>query len=451
MSERRAEAPRKRVAVIGGGWAALAAAIHAIDAGHDVSLWEASRTWGGRARALTLALPDGTPVTLDNGQHILIGAYRECLRLMRRIGLQPEALLMRLPLELQFPDGNGIRCPDWHAPLDVLAGVLAARGWRLAERLATVRTAVGWRLRGFDCPEQWTVTELCHTLPARALSELIEPLCVSALNSSPDASSARVFLRVLRDAVFGARGGSNLLLPRTDLSSLFPSAAAGWLAQRGARLHPGRRIRQLVHDGQHWQVDGAPFDQVILATAAPDALHVLQQSLAALPPALAGALRGWMELTRRLQHAAISTVYAWAADARLTRPLLALRSGAAHGAVLPAQFVFDRGQLDGPRGLLAFVVSISTGTRDELQSRVLAQARAQLGLELLPVATVTDRRATIVCHPGLVRPPMYIAPGLLACADYVDGPYPSTLEGALRCAAAVLDDAPNAGLANPSG
>lgn len=416
----------------------MAAAISATDAGHDVTLWEAARTWGGRARALDVRLPDGSDARVDNGQHILIGAYSECLRLMRRIGLDPDALLMRLPLEMQFPGGDGIRCPDWPAPLDVLAGILGARGWSLADKLSLARTTFGWRLRHFDCPPHWTVADLCPTLAPRVMAELVEPLCVSALNTLPDASSAQVFLRVMRDAVFGAHKGSNLLLPRTDLSTLFPEAAAHWLERHGGHLHPGHRIRQLAHDGRHWQVQGAPFDQVILATAAPDAIHVLQASATAVGPQLADGIRAWTTVAAGLQHAAITTVYAWAADAVLARPMLVLRSGPHAAGAMPAQFVFDRGQLGGPHGLLAFVVSISTGDRDRLQSQVLAQAQAQLGLQLLPVCTVVEKRATIACHPGLVRPPMQIAPGLFACGDYVDGPYPSTLEGAVRCGVAVI-------------
>lgn len=416
----------------------MAAAISATDAGHDVTLWEAARIWGGRARALDVRLPDGSDVRVDNGQHILIGAYSECLRLMRRIGLEPDALLMRLPLEMPFPDGGGIRCPDWPAPLDVLGGILGARGWRLADKLSLVRSAIGWRLRRFDCPPHWTVAHLCRTLTPRVMDELVEPLCVSALNTPPETSSAQVFLRVMRDAVFGARGGSNLLLPCSDLSTLFPETAARWLEQHGGQLHPGHRIRQLTHDGRHWQVEGEPFDQVILATAAPDAIHVLQASETAVGPHRADAIRAWTTIAAGLQHAAITTVYAWAADAVLARPMLALRSGPHRDGAMPAQFVFDRGQLGGPAGLLAFVVSTSTGDRDRLQSQVLAQAHVQLGLQLLPVSTVVDKRATIECHPGLVRPPMEIAQGLRACGDYVDGPYPSTLEGAVRCGVAVM-------------
>jgi hypothetical protein len=109
--------------------------------------------------------------------------------------------------------------------------------------------------------------------------------------------------------------------------------------------------------------------------------------------------------------------------------MMALRSD---GALAPAQFAFDRGQLGGPVGLLAFVVSASSGDREDLQAQVLRQARVQLALDLQAVQTVVEKRATLACTPGLTRPAMQIAPGLLACGDFVAGPYPSTLEGAVR-------------------
>ena len=100
----------------------------------------------------------------------------------------------------------------------------------------------------------------------------------------------------------------------------------------------------------------------------------------------------------------------------------------------PAQFVFDRRHL-GEDGLLAFVVSVSRGTREALQQQVTAQGRAQLGLaDLQPVVTIVEKRATFACTPGLERPGLQIAPGLAACGEYVAGPYPGTIEGAVRSA-----------------
>lgn len=62
--------------------------------------------------------------------------------------------------------------------------------------------------------------------------------------------------------------------------------------------------------------------------------------------------------------------------------------------------MFDRGQLGGPTGLLAFVISASHGTRDSLQARVMEQAQAQLGLTVQPLQTITEKRATFACTPN---------------------------------------------------
>ena len=148
----------------------------------------------------------------------------------------------------------------------------------------------------------------------------------------------------------------------------------------------------------------------------------------------------WVAIAQALQFEAITTVYAWGEGAALAQPMLALHSNSGSGAdtPAPAQFVFDRGQLGGPAGLLAFVVSASTGEREALQAQVLVQAKNHLGLTLQAVQSVVEKRATFACTPALARPPVHIAPGLLACGDYVDGPYPATLEGAVRSGLAVV-------------
>jgi squalene-associated FAD-dependent desaturase len=415
-----------KVAVVGAGWAGLAAAVAGVRGGHDITLFEATRTLGGRARALPAQLPDGGSSMLDNGQHIMIGAYSQTLRLMREVGVEPEGVLLRLPLTLRFPDGQGLALPDWPAPLDAAVGVLFAKGWQWRDKLGLLRTMTAWRRSGFECDEGASVAAVCQGLTPRVMAELIEPLCVSALNSPADRSSGRVFLRVLRDALFGAGDGrwraSNLLLPRCDLGALFPEAAGRWLTSHGATLHTARRIVTLSPaEGTGWQVDGEGFDKVVLACPAREAARLVGGS---------GVAAGeWVERARGLQYEAIATIYALGTH-RLALPMLALRSGP--GA--PAQFVFDRAQLGGPAGLLAFVVSASQGEHDALERQVLAQAHALGWHGLRAVQTVVERRATFACGPGVRRPPVPVVPGLLACGDYLEGPYPSTLEGAVRSA-----------------
>jgi hypothetical protein len=133
-----------------------------------------------------------------------------------------------------------------------------------------------------------------------------------------------------------------------------------------------------------------------------------------------------------LTHTAIATVYLHCKDKRFTglsQPMVALHSG----PEAPAQFVFDKGALSGQKGLLAAVVSASASERDELTAQVHAQVNKQLELHQLEVIqTVVEKRATLACTPRLDRPEPFVAADLWACGDYIRGPYPSTLEGAVR-------------------
>ena len=417
-----------KIAIIGAGWSGLAAAARATRSGHEVTVFEASRSLGGRARALSAKLPDGQSVMLDNGQHILIGAYHQTLKLMRGVGVDPESALLRLPLTLQFPGGDGLKLPPLRAPWDALIGITTARGWTWGDKLSLLLAAARWQWRDFACPDELTVAALCHSLSARVMVELIEPLCVSALNTPADRASARVFLRVLQDSLFATPGGSNLLLPRVDLSACFPDAAARWLSEHGGRVVLGERVPSLTPLPSGWQVQDEAFDQVVLAVSATEAVRLVERTEAGLPAALVRLLQDWRATAQALRFEAITTVYAYAAGARLKQPMLALRSDAAN----PAQFAFDRGQLDGPAGLIALVVSASVGELATIETQVLAQAQRQLNLELQVLRSVTEKRATFACTAALRRPAMEIAPGLRACGDYVAGPYPATLEGAVR-------------------
>ena len=433
----------RRLAVVGGGWAGLAAAVRATELGWQASVFEAARHWGGRARALPVPeAADAAP--LDNGQHILIGAYSATLGLLERLGVDPQAVLMPLPLDLRHADGGGLAVPRWAArwpqPLDLLTAITGARGWSWRERLALLHASLRWRASGFTCAPELSVAGLCAGLPARVITELIEPLCLSALNTPLQQASAAVFLRVLQDALFGpghgAWRGADLLLPRVDLGELLPGPALRWLSARGATLQAGQRIESLHRSATGWRLQEQDFDAVVLACPPREAARLVRSVLANNTSPDEPAMQ-WVRQAEALEYEAIATVYARAFDPQTGAPaglpdgraMLGLRSS----ALAPAQFVFDRGQLGGPRGLLAFVVSASSVERAELERQVLAQGRDQLGLAgLEPLRTVIEKRATFACTPGLRRPAAAIMAGLWAAGDHVAGPYPATLEAAVR-------------------
>jgi hydroxysqualene dehydroxylase len=416
----------QNIAVIGGGWAGIAAAIEATQAGHAVTLYEMAHQLGGRARGL--AVNDGY---LDNGQHILIGAYTQTLRFMRLVGVELDSAMLRTPLSLIGPDGLGLRLRKTRAtPLAFGMAVLRHPTWSWSDRLFFLKAVSAWVLKGFRCPAEMTVAQLTHDWPLALRRDLIEPLCVAALNTPADQASAQVFLRIQKDGLLTGLGASDLLLPAVDLSALFPEVATQWLTQNGATLELGRRITSLLPEQGAWQVNGQPFDRVVLATPAPEAARLTQ----AIAPA-------WSAQAAALRFEPIITVYLSSPGLRLPQPMITLPS---EDKAAPAQFVFDRGQLGGPPGLLAFVISgaatwVERGNSATLDA-IIAQAQTHLA-RFCPdpakaswnlVKIVTAKQATFSCRPGLQRPPVSIAPGLNAAGDYVEGPYPATLEGAVR-------------------
>ena len=408
----------KQLTIVGAGWAGLAAAVAATQAGWHVKLYEAAQTAGGRARSLSQRFA-GQP--LDNGQHILIGAYRDTLALMRTVGLDPNILLQRLPLDLRFADGQGLNLPDWPIPLNLLAGLGRAQGWTMKDKAKLIQAAWGWQRAKFECDPTWTVAHLCDSarLSPRVMTQLIEPLCLSALNTSVHEACATVFLRVLRDALLGGTGSSDLLVPRVDLGALLPDACLQWLHTHGADIHLGTRV-SAAHLEEFQQA--ATHNHAVLLACPPWDAARLTADIA--PP--------WAYQCAELSHTAIATVYLHCKDADfqgLPRPMLALHSH----AEAPAQFVFDKGALSQQHGLLAAVVSACDTERDEVAEQVHVQVSEQLGLTHLEmVQTVIEKRATFACTPMLDRPEPLVATGLWACGDYVRGPYPSTLEGAVR-------------------
>ncbi len=412
-----------RVAVVGAGWAGMAAAVCLADREIPVTVFEASRNLGGRARRVSI---DGAE--LDNGQHILIGAYRETLALMRKVGADPGKLLMRLPLELRFAGGFHLRAPRLPYPLNLLLALLGARGLSLAQGVAAIRFMSRMQKDGFRVKPDCSVAVLLETNgQLGALRRYLwEPLCIAALNTPPADASAQVYAHVLRDGLTGARENSDLLLPRTDLGRLFPEPAAAFIGAHGGSIDMGVTVHRISRDGTAFFLDDRPqrFSHVIIACA---------------PQHASTLLDGFPELEQcrrtidALQYEPIFTCYLrYPNPVRLSSPMLGLA-----GPI--CQWVFDRGQLSGQLGLLAVVIS-ATGTHEELSQQELAgriHAELKAALPGLPeplwTKIIGEKRATFSCRPALMRPAGETdVQGLFLAGDYTANGYPGTLEAAVR-------------------
>lgn len=413
-----------RVAVVGAGWAGLACAVELATAGIPVTVYEAARQAGGRARSVAL---DGH--TLDNGQHLFVGAYRETLRLIRLVGENPEALMQRLPLRIEFPATQPafrLALPQLPAPWHLAFGLLAARGATLGEKISAARFMQHLKRRRYRLARDTTVADWLdeegqHGAIRRCLWE---PLCLAALTTAPAHASAQIFANVLRDSLGGQREATDLLLARTDLGRVFPAHAARYIAAHGGELQLCHRITGFERDGKGWQVGDIQADDLVLAVPPHSLPQMLAHRSAHAP--LLGQLATY-------SYEPIATAYlAYPEDLRLPFPMLGM-------AGPTGQWVFDRGALDGNAGMMAFVLS-ANGDWDTLEDGELVQRLHHEFTALVgPLPTprwqrvIRERRATFSCHPELPRPGNETAePGLWLAGDYTCADYPATLEGAIR-------------------
>ena len=413
------------VAVIGGGYAGMAAAVELAARGVPVTVFEASKQLGGRARRV-----EHRDTALDNGLHILIGAYRETLRLIRLVNPAYQAALLRSPLEWHIHGEFHLSAPRLPAPLHLLGGLLRASGISFGERLAAARFLAAQRLNRYTLERDISVERLLeqHGQSEKLCRVLWRPLCVAALNTPPAIASARVFLNVLRDSLHATREASDLLLARVDLSALFPEPAATWITQRGGAVLTGRRVTAIdpVENGFAVEAEGQrrTFSHVICALP-PHQVNAFLIGITALSE-IADAIE-------QLHYQPIVSVWLQY-PASIALPSLML--GFSHGLI---HWVFDREKLCGQHGLIGAVISAQGAHQDlgqdELGRRVHHELKRALGglPEPLWQRVIAEKRATFSCSVGLKRPPQ-VTPlrNFYLAGDYTASDYPATLEAAVR-------------------
>ncbi len=416
---------QQRIAIIGGGWAGIAAAIELTLAGRPVTLFEAAPLLGGRARAMRWQ-----GLEIDNGPHLMLGAYTETLRLIDLLGTR-EALDRR-PLRLLGPDLD-LHLPNLPAPFHLAVGLATARGLSWREKWAAARLIRRLQGRNWQLPADTPLADWLHHegQPERLVRRLWQPLALAALNTPLHLASAQTFAIVLRDSLGGPRTASDALFTRTHLDALFSEPAQRWLQAQGARLHTGQRIRHLRRDSDGWRVDDHPdrHEQIILATSPVETTRLLESLPEDRPTA---ALQTDLA---RLSWQPIMNLWLHFAD-RLTLSYPMQTLGEAD-----APWVIDR--QESADGLVCLVAS-ADGQHCQMDSEMDSGPLLTHWLGLLeqccgplpPLQAhrwVHERRATFAATPDRPRFKAEAGlPGLWLAGDYTHPDYPATLEGAVR-------------------
>jgi hydroxysqualene dehydroxylase len=415
------------IAIVGGGMAGLAAAAKLTQQGQSVTLFEAAPNLGGRARGL-----DYKRLRLDNGQHILLGAYHETLNLLALVGVEESAVLTRLPLRLQVKklltstDFLLKANPHLPAPLHILYGLLTAQGVSMSEKLSAIRFMANMRLKRFTLKQDQSLANLLathHQSPA-FIQFLWEPLCLAALNTPLAQASAQIFLNVLRDCFAQKKQDADVLLANTDLSALISEPIATYLRKNGSVVETSTAIKRITPTNNGFDLQTKTqqyqFERVILACGP----HQLKNFVETLPKL--------STLTEHFNYQPITTVYLqYAEDVILPEPMIGIVNSL-------GQWVFDRGQVVGQKGLIAVVISAHAPfkqTQAALAEQIAGELKQVFPHLAQPIwhKVITEKRATFNCEYALKKPENTTSyANLYVAGDYTKGDYPATIEGAVR-------------------
>ena len=409
----------------------MAAAVALAERGIQVTVFESAKQLGGRARGV---MHENTQ--LDNGQHLLLGCYKETLGIIGKVGGHIEDDFLRLPLQLDLHGHFRLKAPRLPAPYHLLAALINVHGLTWKERISASRFMLKLRKINFKLDCDLATAEFLerHGQSVQLVQKLWEPLCIAALNTPVHMASAQVLLNVLKDALNQTRSDSDMLLPRIDFTSLFPARAASHVKKRGCHVLTSCGVESVnsYENGMKITTKRGDlyFSHVICATA-PTAAARLLRPITALSPVV--------EKIEALQHQPIYTVYLqYPKQVRLPKPMSGLHQRY-------SQWLFDRGQIAGQHGLIASVISAEglhqDLSQDELAQKVIEELKEEFGIAVTPqwYKIIAEKRATFSCTPNLSRPdPKTPLPCLFLAGDYTQGDYPATLEGAvqsgLRCA-----------------
>jgi zeta-carotene desaturase len=437
-----------RVAVLGAGFAGLAAAIALQEHRHSVVLLERRGVLGGRATSYrdTLSGED-----VDSGTHLMVGAYAATLDLVRRAGAE-DLLLVQDSLSIDYVDDRGfssLRCPPLSAPLHLAAGILGLRlPWRA--RLAALRLLLAARFgkppRGLTLAEYFARTKQ----GPEAQRLLWEPLATAILNETPERAPAVLFYNVLREAFLAGRRASALVFLKQGFGRLHERLAA-YFHHRGGELRRRARAERLLLDGARVRgvslSQGAETKEEIRGGAARrEEILDVDAVVAAVPwdvvPALvpeeARSQPPFVDL-HRLGATPIVSVELWLDRIVVDRVMVGLRDE-------EMEWVFDKGRLFGrrePPQHLAFIVSAARRSLARPNGELLASAESALRryFPAMQTAQVTrslvlrEPRATFAVGPDTeaLRPgPLTPVAGLYLAGDWTDTGLPATIEGAVR-------------------
>lgn len=474
---------KRRVIILGGGLAGLAAAVPLAEEGLQVTVLERRPFLGGRAASypipkgnryttdnpsssaepstdeasddvqtpsrLNLTLPDTDREFVDNCQHVLLRCCTNLLDFYRRLDVERHIAFYDRYVFLDERGRqavlHGSRLP---APLHLLPSFLrfTPLGWK--DKLAVAYAFFCMLRQQAHLPELDRMTMLQwlrqHNQSAGAIEKFWRVVLVSALNEEIEVASARYGLKVFLDGMLLNRNAFHMGVPVVPLSRLYTEPSLRFLNAHGASVQLRSSATQIqIESGGVQSIRLANEIQVTgdyyVSTLPPEGLLKL------LPEFVQG--QADFKGLQQFESSPITAIYLW-----FDRAVTNLDYAALLGRDI--QWIFNKRASDGEgSGYVGLVVSASRKLLPLSRSQILEIALHDLresvplvrSASLQSSVVIKEPFATFSCRAGCdaFRPNQKSAlSNLFIAGDWTHTDWPPTMEGAVRsgyrCAELIL-------------
>jgi hypothetical protein len=248
----------RRVVVVGGGLAGIAAALDCAAAGAHVTLVEVRRRLGGAAYSF-----EREGLRVDNGQHVFLRcctAYRALLARLgseQRVSVQPR---LEIPVLKPGARTTTLRRGVLPAPLH-LAGALARYPHlTLSQRLGAARAALALtRLDPNDAAldrETFGGWLARHGQGPEAVAALWDLVALPTLNLPAAQASLALGAFVFRTGLLSGADAGDIGFHSATLGEIIDRPAAGALAAAGVEVKLGWRAQRLLRTASGFELQG---------------------------------------------------------------------------------------------------------------------------------------------------------------------------------------------------
>jgi squalene-associated FAD-dependent desaturase len=427
-----------RAIVIGGGIAGISCAMEFAKKNCEVILLESRNSLGGRFYSFQ---DKETGEEIDNGQHVLVGAYRNLLKVFKELDTD-KYLSYQKALKVLFLDKDGkksiLDTSRFPGKLGLIYGFIRLSGFSLLSKISIINFLNRIKSDRISAVNQ-TVIELLteNKQQEKVIKRFWEPLVFATMNATLQNASAELFIAVIKGLLLNDIRDSSIIIPTVPFSKLI-NPFIEWLEKNGGKCQLIHSVKEIIIQnnkaiGVRLNSEEEIFADAIISAVPHESLNnILNFEI----------IGSHFQEIMNYSYSPIISIYLWFDKEIMVEDFVALLGTHIHWVFNRRRLVKSESQINETyHGHIALTISAAIELINLSDSELIEICLSELR-QVLPKARTANlkhhriikyKKATVLPTPEFThnRPKSKTSiDNLYIAGDWTDTGLPATLEGA---------------------